>query len=154
MKNTPLPGYKLHLTGGFVCGGLILVTLTWKNIYNPEPLAGVALMTVCLLGALFPDTDTDSKGRNLFYLCLVILDLVLMAMELFKWAAIVGFCAMLPAVGHHRGWTHTWLAMILVPLPIIILPAFFYGFSLRTLLPFYLAAVVGYFSHLLLDRKF
>jgi hypothetical protein len=34
------------------------------------------------------------------------------------------------------------------------LPAFFYGFSIETLLPFYIAAVVGYFSHLLLDRKF
>jgi membrane-bound metal-dependent hydrolase YbcI (DUF457 family) len=98
--------------------------------------------------------DTDSKDRNHFYLCLVIMDLALMAMELFKWAAGGGFCAMLPAIGHHRGWTHTWLTMILVPLPIVLLPAFFYGFSLRTLLPFYLAAVVGYFSHLLLDRKF
>jgi membrane-bound metal-dependent hydrolase YbcI (DUF457 family) len=149
-----LPGYKLHLTGGFFCGGLILGSLTWKNIYNPEPMTGVALMTVCLLGTLFPDTDTDSKGQNLFYLCLVILDLSLMVMKLFQWAAIVGFCAMLPALGHHRGWTHTWWAMILVPLPIIILPAFFYGFSIETLLPFYIAAVVGYFSHLLLDRKF
>jgi membrane-bound metal-dependent hydrolase YbcI (DUF457 family) len=149
-----LPGYKGHLAGGFVLGGGILGTLTWKGIHTPDPPAAVALMTICLLGALFPDTDTDSKGQNLFYLCLVILDLVLMAMEYFKWAAIVGFCAMLPAIGHHRGWTHTWLAMILVPLPIILLPAFFYGFSLKSLAPFYLAAVVGYFSHLLLDRKF
>lgn len=154
LKNVSLPGYKLHLTGALVFGGLVLGALTWKNVYNPEPMTGVALMTVCLLGALFPDTDTDSLGRNLFYLCLVILDLALMALELFKWAAIVGFCAMLPAIGHHRGWTHTWPAMILVPLPILILPAFFYGFSISSLLPFYLAAVAGYFSHLLLDRKF
>ena len=117
-------------------------------------MTGAGLMAVCLLGSLFPDTDTDSKGRILFYCCLVILDLALMAMEQYKWAAIVGFCAMLPAVGHHRGWTHTWPAMILVPTPIVILPAFFYGFSFRTLIPFYLAAVAGYFSHLLLDRKF
>jgi membrane-bound metal-dependent hydrolase YbcI (DUF457 family) len=149
-----LPGFKIHLTGGFICGGLILGALTWKNIYNPEPLTGVALMAACLLGTLFPDTDTNSKGQNLFYFCLLILDLALMAMGLFKWAAIVGFCAMLPAIGNHRGWTHTWWAMFLVPLPIILLPAFFYRYSLSIVLPFYLAAVTGYFSHLLLDRKF
>jgi membrane-bound metal-dependent hydrolase YbcI (DUF457 family) len=140
--------------GGFVLGGGVLAGVVWKGIHNPEPLNAVALMAICLLGALFPDTDTDSRGRHLFYLFLVTLNLVLMIMESFKWAAIVGFCAMLPAIGHHRGWTHTWLAMLLVPLPIIILPAYFYGFSFNTLFPFYLAAIVGYFSHLVLDRKF
>lgn len=149
-----MPGYKAHLTGGVVCGGLILGIVTWKGMYNPDPMIGAALLAICTLSALFPDTDTDSKGQNLFYFMLVIFDLALMSLGLFKWAAIVGFCAMLPAIGHHRGWTHTWFAMFIVPLPLVILPAVFYGFAFKALIPFYAAGVAGYFSHLLLDRRF
>jgi len=135
-------------------GGGCLAAAAGFGYYRPEPETAVALMAIALLGAMFPDTDTDSKGQNLFYGCLVVLDLALMIKGYYKWAAIIGFCAMLPALGHHRGWTHTWWAMLLIPLPIILLPVIFYRVAPETLLPFYLAAVTGYFSHLLLDRKF
>jgi len=149
-----MPGYKAHLAGGTLFGGGCLATLAWFGIYRPGPHTAITLVVIALLGALFPDTDTDSKGQNLFYGCLVILDVALMIEGQYKWAAIVGFCAMLPAIGHHRGWTHTWWAMLLTPLPIIILPSIFYRVSPADVLPFYLAAVLGYFSHLVLDRKF
>ena len=149
-----MPGYKAHLTGGILFGAGCLGAVVWFGVYRPDPQTGLALLVVTLLGALFPDTDTDSKGQNLFYGCLVILDLGLMIQGRYQWAAILGFCAMLPAIGHHRGWTHTWWAMLLIPLPIIILPVVFYQISPATILPFYLAAVLGYFSHLVLDRKF
>ncbi len=149
-----MPGYKVHIGGGVLIGGGCLAAVAWFGYYQPKPETAVALVVIALLGALFPDTDTDSKGQNLFYSCLVILDLALMIKGHYKWAAILGFCAMLPAIGHHRGWTHTWWAMLIIPLPIILLPVIFYRLSPETLLPFYLAAVVGYFSHLLLDRKF
>lgn len=149
-----MPGYKAHIGGGIVMGGGCLAAAAGFGYYRPEPETAVALMAIALLGAMFPDTDTDSKGQNLFYGCLVVLDLALMIKGYYKWAAIIGFCAMLPALGHHRGWTHTWWAMLLIPLPIILLPVIFYRVAPETLLPFYLAAVTGYFSHLLLDRKF
>jgi hypothetical protein len=44
--------------------------------------------------------------------------------------------------------------MLLVPLPILILPIVFYDLPIQRPLPFYVAAVSGYFSHLALDRKF
>ena len=149
-----MPGYKTHLAGGGLFAGGCLAVLLWFGIYQPDPHTASALVVITLLGALFPDTDTDSKGQNLFYGCLVILDVALMVKGQYKWAAIVGFCAMLPAIGHHRGWTHTWWAMFLSPLPIVILPVVFYRVSPAHVLPFYLAAVLGYFSHLVLDRKF
>jgi len=149
-----MPGYKAHLTGGALFGGGCLAAVVWFGIYQPDPETALVLFVITLLGALFPDTDTDSKGQNLFYGALVVLDLALMIQGRYKWAAILGFCAMLPAIGHHRGWTHTWWAMLLIPLPIIVLPVIFYRIPPADLLPFYLAAVLGYFSHLVLDRKF
>lgn len=119
---------------------------------QPSPETAVALGGTALMGALFPDTDTDSKGQNLFYLIMVILNLALMIKGMYRWSAVLGFCAMLPALGRHRGWTHTWWAMLLVPFPILLLPAVFYEQPFSRLLPLYLSAVIGYFSHLLLDR--
>lgn len=149
-----MPGYRGHLAGGLVLGGGTLAGLIWFGVYQPDIEVALLLVSIVLAGALFPDVDTDSKGQNLFYTVLAVVDLALMIQEEYKWAAILGFCALLPAVGHHRGWTHTWWAMLVIPLPILVLPILFYQTPWQRLLPFYLAAVLGYFSHLLLDRKF
>ena len=149
-----MPGYKVHLIGGTILGGLCLISLMWFGVHKPEPQTALVLLCIVLMGALFPDTDTDSKGQNLFYGVLAILDLALMIKGEYRWAAILGFCALLPALGHHRGWTHTWWAMLLVPLPIVVLPMIFYHLPLARLFPFYLAGVLGYLSHLVLDRRF
>ena len=149
-----MAGYKGHIAGGLVLGGVALGAAVWAGQIRPTPEMAATLLAIAVLGALFPDVDTDSKGQNLFYSVLLLLDLALMITEKYKWAAVVGFCAMLPAVGRHRGWTHTWWAMLLVPVPVLVLPALFYRVPLERLTVFYLAAVVGYFSHLLLDRKF
>lgn len=113
-----------------------------------------ALAATCLLASLFPDVDTSSKGRPVFYSMLAVLDLVLIVNEEYKWAAIVGLVAMLPALGNHRGWTHTWWAMLAVPLVLLAVPFVLFEFSWQRLAPFYAAAVLGYFSHLALDRQF
>ena len=112
------------------------------------------MFCIALLFAMFPDVDTNSKGQNIFYGMILVADIFFLAIKEYKIAAIIGFLALLPIVGKHRGWTHTIWAMIAVPLPLIILPCYVLGFDLKASLPYYLAAVSGYFSHLLLDRKF
>ena len=125
----------------------------------------LVLFALCLMFALWPDVDTNSKGQNLFYGIFFVADVILIAAKYFEGAAYLGLFAILPALGKHRGWTHTWWAMLLVPLPLLILPYLFaperapdelpYLFrpEERPLagLPFYGAAVVGYFSHLFMD---
>lgn len=147
-----MPGYQGHVVGGtLTAGGVWLSLALWLPMYQPEPLQGVALMAIAMLTSLFPDVDTDSKGQRLFYAILVVVDLTLLWFGKYRWAAILGFVAMLPAIGQHRGWTHTWWAMLIVPLPILLLPVIFFGTGLEVLAPYYLAAVLGYFSHLILD---
>lgn len=149
-----MPGYKVHLTGAAVLAGGALTALYTMGPYHPEPLQAAALVATCLLAALFPDVDTSSKGRPLFYGLLAGVDMVLIINQQYKWAAIVGLVAMLPAIGNHRGWTHTWWAMILVPLVILALPLVLFQFTWQSLAPYFAAAVLGYFSHLALDREF
>lgn len=150
-----MPGYKGHLNGGLVIGATLLggAILMGYLALNFLQLAG--LLGFCLLGALFPDIDTDSKGQNLFYGILVVIDGFMIYQKLYLAAAWVGLIAMLPALGHHRGWTHTWWAMLVVPLPIIIAPYLLFEKDFQNIsLRFYLAFAAGYFSHLLLDREF
>ncbi len=112
------------------------------------------MLGCALLFALFPDVDTNSKGQDIFYSMILVADIFFLAIKEYRIAAIIGFLALLPIVGKHRGWTHTIWAMIAVPLPLIILPCYVLGFDLKTSIPYYLAAVSGYFSHLIIDGKF
>lgn len=148
-----MPGYKTHLAGaavvtaGAIYGAQELGYYTWRT---PESLGIVA---AALLASLFPDTDTASKGRPFFYGLLALTDVALLITEQYRWAALLGFFAMLPVVGNHRGWTHTWWAALIVPLPLALIPHLLFQQPWEPLLPCYLAAVLGYFSHLLLDRE-
>lgn len=153
-----MPGYKGHITGSAIAGGAVIaavMALGYLHHQGVTPLQLVGLLGFCILGGLFPDVDTDSKGQNFFYGLLIIVDGALIYKHYYRWAAWLGFFAMLPAIGHHRGWTHTWWAMIVVGSPIVLIPMVLFGPEQRfVFLPFYIAFTLGYFSHLLLDRKF
>jgi hypothetical protein len=113
--------------------------------------AMAAVLVLSVLFALFPDVDTNSKGQNIFYGLAFAVDVLLIWSGNIQAAAYLGLLALLPIVGKHRGWTHSKLAMFLVPLPIILVPYLYNEEMLRISLVYYGAAVVGYFSHLLLD---
>jgi membrane-bound metal-dependent hydrolase YbcI (DUF457 family) len=93
-------------------------------------------------------------GQHLFYGLMAFTDIILLINKEYEWAALVGLFAMLPAAARHRGWTHTWWAMLVVPAPMVLVPVIFFHASWMPLMPFYAAAVLGYFSHLALDRQF
>jgi len=147
-----MPGYKAHMTGALALTGAAVAATIWLGLYRPnlETMLGIGVAAV--LGGLFPDVDTDSKGRRLFYSAALVADAYLFLREHYRQAAILGLFGLLPAVDGHRGWTHTWWAALLVPSPILWAPMTLLHQPWQPLAPYYLAAVVGYLSHLLLDR--
>lgn len=149
-----MPGYKSHILGGLGLTGGGLALLGHFGLYAAPAPKLAALAAVSAIGAMVPDVDTASKGRHWFYLAILTLDLALLWTGEYRWSAILGLCALLPCVGPHRGWTHTWWAMLALPAPIVAAPWYFLNIPWQDSLPFYLAASAGYFSHLFLDRKF
>lgn len=150
-----MPDYKGHLAGGVFFGAMGIVGAVLSGWLLFDPLIAASLIGFCLLGALFPDVDTNSKGQNLYYAVFAAVDLGLILKQLYVWSAWFGFFAMLPAIGSHRGWTHTWWAMLLVPLPILLVPVFLLNApDIVTFVPYYAAFALGYFSHLVLDWEF
>jgi len=166
-ETVTMSGYKGHIAAGTVYYAVLvaaallvlpraagvnsdLFTRNWWDI--PAQLA------VAVLAALWPDVDTASQGRNLFYRLFLAFDIFCIVSGAWEAAAFIGLLAILPAVGKHRGWTHRVWATVLVPLPILIVPLYLApSGTFRTSpdfariaigFPYYLAAVVGYVSHL------
>ena len=155
-----MAGYKGHLAGAVAFFGIYFAGLAfvfsvdqaWQRFSGLELIGvPVVLLGLCLMFGLWPDVDTNSKGQDLFYTIFFVVDVVLLVQEEFRWAAYLGLFAILPVLGKHRGWTHTYWAMLLVPSPLLILPWVFIPETPLAGLPFYGAAVVGYFSHLFMD---
>ena len=154
-----MANYKGHIIGGGVAGTAVLAALYFVPIdFLPtseevltDPQIAIGLIVLSILFGLWPDVDTNSKAQDIFYGIGFALNIFLIVSGFYLLSALLGFLAMTPIVGKHRGWTHSKIAMILVPAPILIIPYLSTEAIGPTGLLTYCMAVAGYFSHLLLD---
>lgn len=154
-----MANYKGHIAGAVGCAAIYALSISQVPYEQLSEAAGIlqglqplaAVFIVAILFGLFPDIDTNSKGQDIFYGIAFITDIMLLFIGEIQAAAYLGLIAMLPVLGKHRGWTHSKLAMVLIPLPILLLPYLYNPTALPVASMYYGAAVVGYFSHLLLD---
>lgn len=154
-----MANWKGHIGGGIVLGAAYAAAVSYAPVERLAETAGLlhdwqvlaAVLVLSTLFALFPDVDTNSKGQNIFFGLALVVDIMLIWSGNIQAAAYLGLVAMLPVVGKHRGWTHSKWAMLLVPLPILIVPYLYNDNILPISIVYYGAAVAGYFSHLLLD---
>lgn len=154
-----MANYKGHVVGGLVIGLAYAGAVSFLPVEEFAESAGLlgdwqvlaAVLVMGVLFGLFPDVDTNSKAQDLFFGIIFPLDIILLWQGYIQAAAYLGLIAMLPIVGHHRGWTHKRWAMFVVPLPILIVPYLYNDQILPASIVYYGAAVAGYFSHLLLD---
>lgn len=154
-----MANYKGHVAGGVTAGVIYTILLSYVPVERFAEAAGVladwqarsAIIVISILFGLLPDVDTNSKAQDIFFWIVFPLDILLLWSGNIQAAAYLGLIAMLPIVGHHRGWTHKRWAVLAVPLPILLLPYLYNDQILPISMVYYGAAVVGYFSHLLLD---
>lgn len=154
-----MANYRGHAIGGGLTGGLTLAgfyAVTLGDMPNGGALIEdwqlvVGVFVLSVLFGLWPDVDTNSKAQDLFFGIAFISDLLLIANKQYVAAAFLGLIAMTPIVGTHRGWTHKKLTAVLVPLPIMIIPYLATKHVGDMAILLYIASVMGYYSHLLLD---
>jgi len=145
--------FKEHATAGTIVAATTTVALGFELLVFP----------VTLFFSLFPDLDTSSIPQRWCYR-VVTVALAFMAYHgLYQEAVTLAIVAMLPLLDHHRGWTHRLWAPI--AFPAIVLAT--YNLIVLHVHPFdiqweeqiiqhwklLVGLVVGWYTHLLLDRK-
>lgn len=162
--------YRGHLAAGAisygvlaVCGVVVapLVFVQAETLFAKHWWEIPAQFVIALMAALWPDVDIASRSRILFYRLFLALQLFLITTSRWQAAAFLGLVAILPGIGRHRGWTHRLWAALIVPVPILVVPMFIHPEGgirpdlpldrLHVGVPYYLAALTGYLSHLAAD---
>jgi len=89
------------------------------------------------------------------YAILVIIDLALIILKHYKASAILGFGAMFPMLTKHRQQFHSYIAAVLVPVPLLLIPYFMTGeFDYHNLgVTYYVSMLAGYMSHIIIDGE-
>lgn len=157
-----MSNWRGHIAGGAVAGtayAAALATFTprfvQQGVFGLSDPTGffAALVILSILFGLWPDVDTNSKAQDIFVTIFFIFDIFVIWAGFYQLAAYLGLVGLLPILGHHRGWTHSRWAMVAVPLPFLLLPVLTGDGSTWSGLPYYGAAVIGFMSHLVLDKE-
>lgn len=146
-----MPGYKGHIIGSLFFCGLLYMFPFWASLSLYGKLACVGLT---VFFGLWPDVDTKSKGQYAFLLLFVVVDALLIYREEYKRAAYLGLLIVLPLMARHRGWTHSMIAMLAIPGALYLSLIHYAGGQPWDMIPYGLAALLGYAGHLALDRYF
>ncbi len=152
-----MPGYRGHISVSIGITALFytvvaIFSLSVGVFHQPEVIIGVSISV--LLFGLWPDVDTNSLGQDIFYPIFLVTAIVLLIMNRTFESAVVGIFSMLPTVGKHRGWTHSWWAALLIPsLFLIIIPSLMARQMSLTLWPYAASGTIGYLGHLFADGE-
>jgi hypothetical protein len=143
-----MPGYKAHLAGGFVA--FLIVLLLFVTYASGGRV--IEWLICALLGSLFPDIDTKSKGQRIWYQLLVIVYVILLILRRWTTMIIVSFLAIIPMLVKHRGlFHHAWFILFLTTCAVgccyWCAPHFVHLACWDSLF-----FVAGAWSHLILDR--
>ena len=172
--------FREHYIGGLIAyssffgvsiGASLIGNLAigWPIDWNPtlplHPWKIGGCFVIAVLSGLWPDVDIKSKSQQIYYRLFLVFNVVLIIRGLYLESAFLGLFAMLPLIGKHRGWTHSRFTMLVLPAAFLILPVYFHRdlFNPQDLLssqnldlikiglPFYVASLIGYATHLHLD---
>ena len=150
----------------FVGHWLFQKPIDWNSTVSIKPWWHiVACFVIAILFGLWPDVDIKSKSQSVFYRIFIVMNIFLILKGWYIESAFFGLFAMLPMIGKHRGWTHSRITMFFFSMIFVILPLYLHkeiinvehwlsptNLSLiRTSIPFYVAGLIGYATHLHLD---
>ncbi|MCX5922487.1 MAG: metal-dependent hydrolase [Candidatus Dependentiae bacterium] len=143
-----MPGYKGHLVGGLIVGGLGLYVV---QSLQPTYMAMAEWVLCALAGALFPDIDIKSKGQKVFYRFLLVLFGFLLIKGHIQIFILMSVLAVVPMIVRHRGLFHKlWFVVGFPTIVALCITAYFpdYRSILFYDVSFFIAGAV---SHLWLD---
>ena len=145
-----MPSYRGHVAAG--CCVYVGTFFVARDAMHCLPVHWVELLIFTIIGSLFPDVDTKSKGQQLVYALSFLLIILLIAQSYTLAALAISLCCFLPLLGKHRGIFHDPLFLMCgIGCACIILLQNFPHYKMRILYDT-LFFVCGVASHIALDR--
>lgn len=144
-----MPGFKTHAFGGTVLFGILVFAGVLYPCYSIPQLFVWFICT--LLGSLFPDIDTKSRGQKLFYGLLAAVLIILALKHAYAALTSIALIAFLPLLTDHRGLFHKWWFLFLVIGGSTCGLLFLFPHAYSAILSSAGFFAVGVASHLLLD---
>lgn len=146
-----MPNYRGHLTGAFIFYCIIIGVFSF---YTYSFITLIEWFLCTLLGALFPDIDTKSKGQKLFYRILFVMIAIFFVQQKLRLIALFAFIACIPLITRHRGVLHNFWAILSLIILLLVVTYYFvpnYFMLIAWDLFFFMMGVI---SHLWLDLGF
>ncbi|MCL4361210.1 metal-dependent hydrolase [Candidatus Dependentiae bacterium] len=143
-----MPNYKGHVAGAITSFSLAILLF---SVYRFSFFVILQWFIMTILGGLFPDIDTKSKGQKIFYRIIIVSLICLILIKEWISASFLGIMATVPLNVKHRGLFHKlWFNVIFVIMIVATLFNIFPNYS------FYIFSngfffLLGIISHLWLD---
>ena len=147
-----MPGYKTHVIGGIITFVSVLCLLQKLHLFYCSYLTALSCFLATILGALFPDVDTKSKGQMMFYQGVLFYLLLLLWSHKFMMFMVVTCLMMIPLLVPHRGLFHNVLFLTSLTSVASIAAFFLLPYRAYDCIAHLLFFYVGALSHVLLDR--
>lgn len=144
-----MPNYQGHLAGGVVTYAVLRTAL---HSLHPSIFTSAEWLFFTLIGSLFPDIDTKSKGQKLFYRFTLLFFIILLIQQNVSTVAWLSIAAFFPLMVKHRGITHSLWFISVLCLAAIALSLFFLPQHSTIIVFDTLFFYMGALSHLVLDR--
>lgn len=138
-----------HRNAG-IASSLVVVGISYFINTPTNEMLILALSTFTF--SLFPDVDIKSTTSKIFYWCVLIVLGYCYVSDKHMIGNLVGFVSVLPQITKHRGILHHPFTAFFLPISVFYLyheQVISLDFSIKL----YVASVIGYLTHLFMDRK-
>ncbi|MFC1842820.1 metal-dependent hydrolase [Candidatus Dependentiae bacterium] len=143
-----MPGYKAHMVGGLAVYGITIYLL---RSYCGSAFIAAEWLLFTLVGSLFPDIDTKSKGQMFLYQILFITLIILAIQRKFVIMAFLSVAAIVPIIARHRGLFHKPWFVVSLP-AVVALGVSLYAPAYTKIIVFdAIFFILGALSHLVMD---
>lgn len=108
-----MPAFKTHILGGALFYAAVIFL---TGMHHKSPAQLLIFFFICsVLGALFPDVDTKSKGQKIFFITIFFIMLGCLLYKPLSFVIALGGISLFPLLVRHRGIFHNiWFLLIVI----------------------------------------
>ncbi len=136
-----MSGFQKHNYQAIVQSLIIFITLI---VLGLKPENALMISLIVYLGANFPDLDTNSIPSMWAARFVIVSSVYFIYIDKLIYAVIVGIIFAAPKISKHRGWTHKYSTLVLIPVTV------YFRFEPYTLIA--ISFSIGLLIHYAIDR--